>query len=165
MEQLAVSPWNLKPGEKIDLYVATVGNCEMSNPTRAYEKIEIDGEMKDVPIKIEMIDVWENFVKPEPYEDVSEEWDYLETGELPICVPSDDWNRLKEDGTTEYELWYSIGGINDRFRKIVMPIESRCYTYLSIADDTPYVFFIYIPKNVCDIESIEDFIKRLPGPD
>jgi hypothetical protein len=73
-EELAVSPWNLKAGEEIDLYVVTAGNCEMSNPTKADKTII-------------MVDVWANFVKPEHYRIEEEKYDYLETGELPICVP------------------------------------------------------------------------------
>jgi hypothetical protein len=34
-----------------------------------------------------MVDVWANFVKPEHYRIEEEKYDYLETGELPICVP------------------------------------------------------------------------------
>jgi hypothetical protein len=35
MEILAVSPWNLKAEQDVDIHVVTDGNCEFSNPTRA----------------------------------------------------------------------------------------------------------------------------------
>ena len=107
----------------------------MSNPTRADKTIT-------------MSDVWDDFVKPEAYEKKSEEWDYLETGVLPICIPQDDWIELTDDGATEYELWYSIGGINARFRKETLSVQTdgRCHVFNPIADDTPYIFFVYKPS-------------------
>ena len=40
-------------------------------------------------------------------------------GELPICMPMDEWESLVEDQQT-FELWFTIGGINSIFRKIPM---------------------------------------------
>jgi hypothetical protein len=64
MENLAVNPWNLKVGQEIDINVVVEGNCDLSNPTKAVDSIE-------------MYDVWSHFVKPENYRTVAEEFNYL----------------------------------------------------------------------------------------
>jgi hypothetical protein len=75
-------------------------------------------------------------------------------------------------GREKYQLWYSIGGINDQFRKIEIEVgaagvvDFRCYSFLDRSDDLPYIFFVYLPEYTsCDIENMEDFIMRLPSPD